>query len=220
MKLPKLSEFLDIKNPKDQIGTPMNLEIDKGVPGPKEVYLSWEHLASVQDKKGMSKKYIRSFTIIGIFVGLLLLIMQEFFVILIIGSIVFFTQAILKMNPEHVKYEISNHGILIGESMYYWGKLVRFFFINRDGQEVIAIDTTLGFPGRVFVPFDAKDKEKIKEILLKYLYFLEAEPKTFFDNAYDRVMKKFSFEEENAEEEKKELGVKMSKEEIKEDTKE
>jgi len=99
MKLPKLSEFLDIKNPKDQIGTPMNPEIDKETLGPKEVYLSWEHLTSTQDKKRMSKKYVRSFTIIGIFVGLLLLIMQEFFVILIIGSLIFFTQAILKMNP-------------------------------------------------------------------------------------------------------------------------
>ena len=171
----------------------------------------------MQDKKGIGKKYTRSFTIIGIFVGLLLLIMQEFFVILIIGSLIFFIQAMLKMNPEPVKYEISNHGILVGDSMYYWSKLVRFFFMKREDYEVVAIDTTLGFPGRIFIPFDAKDKEKIKEILLRYLYFLEAEPKTFFDNAYDRIARRFSLEDEDVEEKGKGFGMEVNKEENKDE---
>ena len=147
------------------------------------------------EHKGVSKKFIRAFTIIGIFVGLLLLVMQEFFVILIIGSLIFVTQAMMKLPPEKIKYEISSHGIAIGDSLYYWNKLVRFFFVVREGVEVIAIDTTLGFPGRIFLSFNIADKEKIKQILIKYLHFLEVEPKTFFDNAYDRVVKRFSLED-------------------------
>ena len=160
--------------------------------GPKEVYMTWESLTSVQDKRGIDKSHIRAFTIIGIFVGLLLLIMQEFFIILIIGSLIFFTQAILRMNPENVKYEISSHGISIGDTMYYWNQLVRFFFIQRENTEAVAVDTTLGFPGRIFMPFQGVDKGKLKEILEKHIHFLESEPKTFLDNAYDRVVKRFS----------------------------
>ena len=193
MKLPKVTELLDIR------GKESSLEPAK-VPDfdyqkiPKEVYFSWEATAN-HEVKGMSKRFIRAFTIIGIFVGLLLLIMQEFFVILIVGSLIFFTQALMKLTPEPTKYELSSHGLKVGEDLYYWDHLRRFFFVLREGTEVIGVDTTLGFPGRLFIPFNQVDKEKIKEILIKYLHFLDNEPKTFFDNAYDRVVKKFSVED-------------------------
>lgn len=207
MRLPSISKFLDISNSKDIVGEPKIPEFDENKLGLKEVFLSWDHLTSMQDKRGIDRRYIRSLTIIGIFVGILLLIMQEFFVILIIGSFIFFTRVALKTNPENVRYEISNHGLLIGENMYYWNKLIRFFFMKRGDSEVIAIDTTIGFPGRLFIPFNYKDREVIKETLLKYLYFLEEEPKTFFDNAYDRVVRRFTLEEELSEEENKSYGV-------------
>lgn len=194
MKLPKITDFLDIKNPKDNLGPAKVEEMSPENLGPKEIYLTWETLGT-KEQRTLSKKFIRAFTIIGIFVGLLLIIMQEFFVILIIGSLIFVTQAMMKMPVEKVKYEVSNHGILVGDRMYYWDKLRRYFLILREGSEVIAIDTILGFPGRIFVSFEPKDKEKLKEILSKYLHFLEFEPKTFFDNAYDRVVKKFSLED-------------------------
>ena len=193
MKLPSITEFLDLKSSRNLEPTKV-AEIDPENLGPKEIFITWEALATAEHK-GVSKKFIRAFTIIGIFVGLLLLIMQEFFVILIIGSLIFVSQAMMKLPPERIKYEVSSHGIAIGDSLYYWDKLVRFFFVIREGVEVIAIDTKLGFPGRIFISFNQADKEKIKQILIKYLHFLEIEPKTFFDNAYDRVVKRFSLED-------------------------
>ena len=193
MKLPSITDFIGINTSRNLEPTKV-AEIDPENLGPKEVFITWEALAT-NEHKGVSKKFIRAFTIIGIFVGLLLLVMQEFFVILIIGSLIFVTQAMMKLPPEKIKYEISSHGIAIGDSLYYWNKLVRFFFVVREGVEVIAIDTTLGFPGRIFLSFNIADKEKIKQILIKYLHFLEVEPKTFFDNAYDRVVKRFSLED-------------------------
>jgi hypothetical protein len=193
MKLPRIGEFLDIKSRQDNLEPTKVPEFDyQRIP--KEVYLAWE-ATPTHEVKGVSKRFIRAFTIIGIFVGLLLIIMQEFFVILIIGSLIFVTQAMMKLAPEPIKYELSSHGLKIGENLYYWDHLRRFFFVLREGVEVVGIDTTLGFPGRLFVSFDPSDKEKIKEILIKYLHFLEEEPRTFFDNAYDRVVKKFSLED-------------------------
>jgi hypothetical protein len=195
MKLPSITEFLDIKNRQDNLESPKIPEFDyQRVP--KEVYLAWEAV-STHEVKGINKRFIRAFTIIGIFVGLLLLIMQEFFVILIIGSLIFFVQAMMKLTPESTKYELSSHGLKIGDTLYYWDHLRRFFFVLREGVEVVAIDTTLGFPGRLFISYDPSNKEKIKEVLLKYLHFLEVEPKTFFDNAYDKVIKKFSIEDKD-----------------------
>jgi len=194
MKLPSITEFLDIKGRQDSLEPSKVQEFDYQKI-PKEVYLTWES-THTHEVKGISKRFIRAFTIIGIFVGLLLVIMQEFFVILIVGSLIFVVQAMMKLTPEVAKYELSSHGLKIGDTVYYWDHLRRFFFVLREGVEVLAIDTTLGFPGRLFVSFDPSNKEKIKEILIKYLHFLEVEPKSFFDNAYDRVVKKFSIEDE------------------------
>lgn len=195
MKLPSITKFLDIKDPRDSLGSPKVDKIDRENLPPKEVYISWEQTLSVDSKKVINQRYYRPLLIIGIFVGLLLLIMQEFFVILIIGSVIFFVQAVMKMSPENVKYELNNHGILIGDRLYYWDTLVRYYFIFRESVEVLAVDTTLGFPGRIYISFNPSDKEKIKEIMEKYLHYLESEPKTFLDNAYDRVAKKFGTDE-------------------------
>ncbi|MFZ2664181.1 MAG: hypothetical protein WAX66_02365 [Patescibacteria group bacterium] len=193
MKLPKVTELLDIKGKEESLEPAKVPDFDYQKI-PKEVYLSWEVIAT-HEVKGLSKRFIRAFTIIGIFIGLLLLIMQEFFVILIVGSLIFVTQAMMKLTPEATKYELSSHGLKIGDNLYYWDHLRRFFFILREGTEVIAVDTTLGFPGRLFISFNKENKEQIKGILIKYLHFLEEEPRTFFDNAYDRVIKKFSIED-------------------------
>lgn len=196
MKTPSLKKFLDIQDPRDSLEPAKVPEIDIESLGPKEVYLSWEKLLTVNDKTVISKRFTRPAVIIGMAVGFVLLIMQEFILMLTVGIFIFFLQALKKMPPENVKYEISSHGVMIGDDLYYWNKLRRFFFIVREGSEVLAIDTILGFPGRVYVHFDQMDKEKIKELLEKYLHYIESEPRTFFDTAYDKIMKRINIEEE------------------------
>lgn len=218
MKIPSITKFLDIKDPRDQMGSPKVEDIDRENLPPKEVFLTWDYTVSAENKKWVSKRFYRPFLIIGIFVGLLLLIMQEFFVILIIGSIIFFIQAVMKMSPENVKYEINNHGILIGDDLYYWDKLRRYFFISRDGNEVLSVDTTLGFPGRIYMYFNSVDKEKIRGVLDKYLHFLENEPRTFLDNAYDKVTTKFSVDDDDDEISQEDTPIEKPKESKKEST--
>lgn len=202
MKLPSISKFLDIRDPRDSLGPSKVEDMDRENLPPKEVYFSWEKTFSPEDKKFFSKRFSRAFLIIGIFVGLLLLVMQEFFVILIVGSLIFVIQAMMKMSPENIKYEVSNHGVMIGDDLYYWDKLRRFFFVVRENSENIAIDTIIGFPGRIFLSFDEQDKEKITEVLNRYLHFLEVEPKTFLDNTYDRVIRKFSANDDGSADDK------------------
>lgn len=197
MKLPNIKDFLDIRSPSSDLGPSKVPEIDKEDLGPKEVFMTWEKTLSPGDKTVINKRFSRPIVIIGIFVGLLLLVMQEYALILVIGSLIFFIQALPKMLPEDVKYEVSNHGIMIGDTLYYWGKLRRFFFIKKEGVEVLAIDTVMGFPGRIYVHFDAKNKEKIKELLNKYLHYLEEEPTTVLDKAYDGVVKRLNFLEDS-----------------------
>jgi len=194
MKLPSFSKFMDIKSREDYLGPAKIENLDPENLPVKEIFLAWEKEVTVEEKVAVSKRYSRSLITISIVVGLILLVMQQFFVLLVIASIAFFVISLKKVSPEVVKYEISNHGIMIDDTMYYWNKLRRFFFLQRENTEVLAIDTTIGFPGRIYLSFNPEDKEKIKEILEKYTHYLESEPRTFFDDAYDTVVSKISLE--------------------------
>lgn len=194
MNLSGLGNMVGIKTSHD-VPEPLKVPgYSREMLGEKKVFLSWEAISHT-GLHMMSKRFIRALTIIGIFVGLLLLAMQEFFIILAIGSVIFVTQALMKMPPEKIKYELNSFGINVGGKLYYWDELRRYFFIQREGTELVVVDTTIGIPGRVFISFDPKDKEKIKEVFNKYLHFLEQEPKTFFDDAYDKIVKRFGVED-------------------------
>lgn len=196
MKLPSFTKFMDIKSREDYLGPAKIENLDPENLPVKEIYLAWQKEVSVEEKISVSKRYSRSLITISIVVGLILLIMQQFFVLLILGSIAFFVISLKKVSPENVKYELSNHGIMIDDSMYYWDKLRRFFFLPKGGTEILVVDTTIGFPGRIYLSFNPEDRDKIKEILEKYTHYLESEPRTFLDNAYDKVINKFSVDED------------------------
>lgn len=199
IKIPSFSEFMDFRSREDYLGSAKVDSMDKESLPVKEIFFSWEKEVSVEDRKVISKRFNNAFTLIGVFVGLLLLAMQQFFVLLIVGSLVFFVQSLRRVSAGRVKYEISNHGVMVEDSIYYWDKLRRFFFLNKENSEVLVIDTVVGFPGRIYLSIDSSDKEKIKILLEKYLHYLDTEPRTFFDNAYDKVVNKFSVDEEGIE---------------------
>lgn len=199
MKIPSFSKFMDFKSREDYLGPSKVEPMEKENLPVKEIFFSWEKEMSVEDRKVISKRFSNSLLLIGIFVGLLLLIMQQFFILLVVGSMVFFVQSLGKVSPENIKYEISNHGVMVNDSIYYWDRLRRFFFFKKESSEVLAIDTVLGFPGRIYLAIDSKDKDKIKELLVNYLHYLDAEPRTLFDDAYDKVVSKFSVDEDEIE---------------------
>lgn len=192
IKFPEFSSIFVKPSEKEIVNKISDFELEKL--GEKKVFLSWEVLGRAEKSGEMGIKFTRTFTIIGVFVGLVLVVMQEFFLILAVGSVIFVVQALTKATPELVKYELSNHGLLVDETLYYWDQLKRYFFILRDGSEAMAIDTTLGFPGRLFLSFNLKDKEEIKRILDQRLFFLKEEPKTFLDTTYEKILDKFDIQ--------------------------
>ncbi len=162
--------------------------------GSKQVLLEWQRPALLNSTL-MNQKFIRMFTIIAVVVGLILALMQELIIILMIASIIFFYWALnKKYNPEDIKYQITNYGIVYGDQMYYWFDLKRFFYAKRMDEEVLSVDTNLGLPARLVILFPAELKDKITEILKQYLDYLEVEPKSFIDKTYEKVLGKLNFE--------------------------
>lgn len=158
--------------------------------GLKEVLFS-KNTFSRPDISGTNSRSKRTVYTIAIVVGILLLIMQQFALLFVIGSLVFIQIALSRTQPESISYEISNLGIMYGDKIYYWPKLLSFYFGIKDSQHYIGVNTENPFPGRLFLFFDEQDRPALDIVLADKLSKLDEEPRTFIDNAYKAVSDKF-----------------------------
>lgn len=176
--------------PQTQTGQPQ-AEFDPTRLGPKESYFVWSAPGRAIHK-GYNEKLMRTFAIIGVFVALFLVILQEYLLILVVVSMIFVGHVLAKTPPEDSKFELSSYGVSIDDQTYYWHELRRFFFFNQDGYKVLAIDLINGFPSRLFLTINEADLSKIQEILGQRLQFLESVPETLLDKTYKSVSSKFA----------------------------
>jgi hypothetical protein len=160
--------------------------------GPNEVLFQWA-MAGKINTASFNPKFIRMFMIIGIVLGILLALMQDFVLILVIGSTIFFYYTLHnKYSPVEINYEISKYGFKYGSKMYFWGDLGRFFFTKKGDQEILVFDIDEDLIGKLVVLFKAEDREKIFGLLKDKVMYLEAEPRTSIDKFVDFVTSKFN----------------------------
>lgn len=171
---------------------PRQPNVDIKALGEKKILLSWEadsrpHTADVSEQR-----MTRTYTVIGVVIALVLIILQEFFLLLLIGSMLFVRYVLAKVPPEKINYTLSTHGITIGPETYYWKELLQYFFLDGVGEHVVAVDIEGAAMPRLFISFHPKDKQAIKEILDQHLIYIETPPKSAFDKTYDNIMSKLT----------------------------
>ena len=136
--------------------------------------------------------------IIGGVIVFMLVLMKEFFLILVVASLYYVSHMMSKNHHEQLKYTISTYGFSINDKLYYWDEIERFFFSSHysESEEYLAVDLKQGFPSRLIIGFDKKDKEKITNYMKKYVAFLEEEPLTLLDKTYKSIVDKFDLEKD------------------------
>ena len=163
--------------------------------GPKEILFEWTSQGKIQNIK-LSPRYTRLFMIIGFVICLIFALMQDFFIIIVIGTIVFFYYVLHnKYEAPLVSYKISNYGFIYGTRTYYWDELKSFFFSSRSFGEVLVIDTTDSIIPRIIALFSPEDRENIFNILKDHILYLDKEPKGTVEKGLDSLADKFMFED-------------------------
>ncbi|KKS40472.1 MAG: hypothetical protein UV03_C0006G0004 [candidate division WWE3 bacterium GW2011_GWE1_42_16] len=188
MQIPysKILDFFGISNEKPS-DTKRPDGFDPQTLGPKEVYVVWDSVVKAEIKE-MNKRFSRTFIIIAVVIALLLVVMQEFGLIFVVASLIFFVLSLNRL-PEHtIHVEVSSHGIKYGDTMYYWHELKQFFFKEVAGAEVMMVDTYTYLPGRLFFSFNESDKFKIKESLDKHINFVSVAPMSFLDKFFENII--------------------------------
>jgi len=160
----------------------------------KEVLFQWTIATRPQVGALATPKFNRSFTVLGGFIVLLLILMQEFLLVAAIGSMVFLWYALSASPVEVVTHTITNQGVEFAGELYAWEELSRFFFTKTGTMDTLCIDTKERLPGRLFFMVESSDREKIKELVGRYLTYLEEQPKDFTDRMYDRIVNRISLD--------------------------
>ena len=170
--------------------------------GQKQVLLEWDSAGKLQTSR-FNPKFVRLGTIIFLVIAFLLALMQDFVLILVIGSVVFFYYALTKKysgTPIHC--QLINYGIVHGTRTYYWDDLSRFFFSRRGNEELLMVDVKDDLPPRLLITFPEDKRAEIERILKEHILFLEKEPKGRFDKSVESVMDKFNIEDNSFEDTK------------------
>lgn len=195
MRLKDVASFVGLTKKREEPVPPSQAVVkpDPSMYGEKVLEYSWTAQNRVVSQ--LSQKSARTIIVIAVSVSLLFALMQEFLLIVVIASAGFLYYMLSKSPAIEVVHEVSTHGLWYArEQFYYWYELKHFFFKGEGGNLFLCVDTMERLPGRIFLKIDPNDKEKLKELFVKRLLFLEEEPKSLIDRAYSSAISKFALD--------------------------
>lgn len=143
-------------------------------------------------------KIIRSLTIIGVVIALLLLAVQQFVLILTMVSLSFVAYLLMQSPVDYITHKVTNQGIYYGDKFYFWHELRHFFFSITNNEAILVVDFVKDFPTRLFFVLENKAAvSKVKELLEPYVLYLPEVPQTSIEKLYCYIADKIMFTEKN-----------------------
>jgi len=135
-------------------------------------------------------------TVVSIYLlsSIILVFAKETFLVFAIGAAIFLYYALSTVEPQTVTNKFTNRGVYFGQVFYIWNDLAAFWFGDVNGKKAIFFETYLRFPRQVSLIIDEKDKDKIKEMVLKKLPLIKPVP-SFIDKATKWLAEKLPLED-------------------------
>ncbi len=142
----------------------------------------WQSFSRPYTKRG-TKWFIYSGLLILIIL-LILLFVREFFIIAPVLAIAFVAYILATVPPELIESVITTQGINTSGASYIWEEFEDFWFVEKRGFTILNIDTYLP-ARRLLILVNRDDREKIREILVRYIPFRELPKTNWIDSAGD-----------------------------------
>ena len=161
-------------------------------PNLNEVLLSWKSPSHPFKKR--NKIFYQTVAALTFLLVVIVFFLREFMLIGVILSITFVVYAISSVPPVEVEHKITPLGLENAGRLFRWIELAAFWFEEKWGQKILVVQTRLPLPAQLRLVVNEVMAEKIKDIIGKYLLFLEKPPKTWTDNFSDWLAKKIPLE--------------------------
>lgn len=154
------------------------------------VYLSWKSPARLFKKR--DKDFFRNIAAIVFLLLVILFFAREFPLILAVISITFLVYVFSTVPPEEIEHVVTNKGIETAGKVYKWEELKEFWFEEQWGQEMVTIVPEIGT--RIILLLSTVSKDRITDVLTRFIRLEETPQKTFVDNAATWLSKKIPLE--------------------------
>ncbi len=171
-----------------------NIDYGEDVPPfSEEMIFSWVAPERVFRPR-LSKDYLRNLILLLILIGLLLIFTKQFYLLVVILSLIFLAYVLVNVPPRKVRHTISNYGIYSHERFFPWTQRgQRFWFEQEKDKTKLFVETKI-FPYRLIMLVDPnKEQETISYILKKYLVEQKPAP-TEIDKIISWWQEKFPME--------------------------
>jgi len=144
----------------------------------EKVLIEWE--AAERAFKRRDRDFWITAIALLILVSVIFIFIKEFFLVISLGSILFLGYVLSTVPPGLVRHKITNRGIYFGEQFYPWEVMEKFWYKTSLDSEMIHFLTVLRFPRVISMVINAKDKDELKELVIKRIPYVENSP-TFID---------------------------------------
>ncbi len=163
-----------------------------GEAGEVETLLSWE--APSRPYRKRDRSYYTTLAIIVLLLILIAFLAQEFLLIGVLLAFTFVSYVLAFIPPHDINYKISTQGITIGTNFYFWHELESFWLKQKEGVDVVFIQTNLRFPGQLVLVLGSQDQSEVKKIIARFLSFHEIPRMTLMDKWAEGLQKHFPLE--------------------------
>ena len=107
----------------------------------------------------------------------------------VVCAVAFMAYVINSVPPQDIMYQITTYGIRIGDRLYYWEMMQRFWYGSKYDQELLYIDI-VEFPDRLTLVLGEAEKDIISAVLSEVL-LLEKPPLTVYERMAAWLQEKF-----------------------------
>ncbi|MEA2056436.1 MAG: hypothetical protein U9O78_01820 [Patescibacteria group bacterium] len=160
-------------------------------PIPEEIVVEWK--ASSRPFKKKDKKFFSTVFIICLLVCLILFFAGQVLPVAVVVAVAFLVYVLSVIPPEKITYKISNYGIRVGDNLYYWEEMGRFWLDKKYDFQLLMIET-IRFPGRLTIVLDKKMPiDALKDILSEVLLNKKPEP-TLYEKVANWLQEKIPLE--------------------------
>jgi len=161
-------------------------------PDLNEVLLSWKSPSHPFKKR--NKVFYQTVAALTFLLVVIVFFLHEFMLIGVILSIAFVVYAISSVPPVEVEHKVTPIGFENAGRLFHWIELSSFWFEEKWGYKTLVINTRLPFPAQIRAVLGDEKEEKVKEIIGKYLLYLERPPKSWVDSFSDWLNNKIPLE--------------------------
>lgn len=185
------SDQPDSADQTDNLYPDLKLEKSRIAPGmmkpiPETEILIWT--APARPFKPRRKQYFSTILIISLLISLILFFAGQVLPVAVVISIAFLVYVLAVTPPPTITNKITNYGIHVDKTTYYWQELGRFWFNEKLDQTLLNIET-VRFPGRITLLLGDQKKE-IFELLLSEVLLQEKPELTLYEKAADWLEEK------------------------------